>query len=171
MTFSCHVGPTSSYAARRPSTPRGWWMCTWTSLLWDMGTPLTHVVRYWCPVLVRMGVKLGWVVWVLRACSCHTMAFGSHFAMMGTSCRSGALVASYRAPGSLRDMRVTSAVVTSGARVLVAPGGSPAWRGSSHCPSRSLWLIAAAILSSSGISGSSSHVSGTSPVQTVPGGT
>ena len=39
-------------------------MCTWTSLLWDMGTPMTHVVRYWCPVLVRMRVKLGWVVWV-----------------------------------------------------------------------------------------------------------
>ena len=91
--------------------------------------------------------------------------------MMGTSCRSGALVASYRAPGSLRDMRVTSAVVTSWARVLVAPGGSLARRGSSHCPSRSLWLIAAAILSSSGISGFSSHVCGTSPVQTVPGGT
>ena len=99
-------------------------MCTWTSLLWDMGTPLTHLVRYWCPVLVRMGVKLGWVVSVLRACSCHTMASGSHFAMMGTSCRSGALVASYRAPGLLRDMRVTSAVVTSGARVLVPLGGS-----------------------------------------------
>ena len=129
------------------------------------------MVRYWCPVLVRMGVQLGWVVWVLRACPCHTMASGSHFAMMGTSCRSGALVASYRAPGSLRDMRVTSAVVTSGARVLVAPGGFPARRGGSHCPSRSLWLIAAAILSSSGISGSSSDVCGRSPVQTVPGGT
>ena len=66
---------------------------------------------------------------------------------------------------------MTSAVVTLGARVLVAPGGSPARRGSSHCPSRSLWLIAAAILSSSGTSGSSSHVCGTSPVQTGPGGT
>ena len=51
MTFSCHVGPTSSYAARWPSTPRWWYTCTWTSPLADMGTPLTHVVRYWCPVL------------------------------------------------------------------------------------------------------------------------
>ena len=32
-------------------------------LLWDMGTPLTHVVRYWCPVLARIGVRLGWATW------------------------------------------------------------------------------------------------------------
>ena len=159
------------YAARRPSTPRSWWTCTWTLSLWDMGTPLTHVVRYSCPVLVRTGVRLGQTAWVFRACSCHTMASGSHFAMIGTSCRSGALAASYRAPGSLRDMRVTSAVVTSWARALVAPGGSLARRGRSHCPRRSLWLIAVATLCSSGISGSSSHVCGTSPVQMVPGGT
>ena len=136
----------SSYAARRPSAPRWWWTCTWTSPLWDMGTPLTHVVRYWCPVLVRTGVRLGQTAWVLRACSCHSMASGSHFAMIGKSCRSEALAASYRAPGSLRDMRVTSAVVTSWARALVAPGGSLARRGSSHCPRRSLWLIAVATL-------------------------
>ena len=37
--------------------------------LCDMGTPLTHVVRYWCPVLARMGLRLGLVTWVLRACS------------------------------------------------------------------------------------------------------
>ena len=84
---------------------------------------------------------------------------------------SGALAASYRAPGSLRDMRVTSAVVTLWARALVAPGGSLARHGSSHCPRRSLWLIAVATLCSSGISGSSSHVCGKSPVQMVPGGT
>ena len=93
-----------------------------------MGTPLTHVVRYWCPVLVRTGVRLGWAAWVLRACSCHTMGSGSHFTITGTSCRSGALAASYRAPGSL-DMRVTSAVVTSWVRALVALGVVPgaAW--------------------------------------------
>ena len=34
------------------------------------------------------------------------MVSGSHFAMTGTSCRSGALAASYRAPGSLRDMHI-----------------------------------------------------------------
>ena len=171
MTFSCHVGPTSSYAARRPSTPRWWWTCTWTSPLWDMGTSLTHVVRYWCPILVRMGARLGWAAWVLRACSCHTMASGSHFAMTDTSCRSGALAASYRAPDSLRDIRVMSAVVTSWVRALVARGGSLARRGSSHCPRRGLWLIAVATLCSSRISSSSSHACGTSPVQTVPGGT
>ena len=136
-----------------------------------MGTPLTHVVRYWCPVLVRTGIRLGWAAWVLRACSCHTMASGSHFAMIDTSCRSRALAASYRAPGSLRDMRVTSANVTSWVRALVAPGGSLARRGSSHCPRHSLWLIAVATLWSSGISGSSSHACGTSPVKRVPGGT
>ena len=171
MRFSCYVGPTSSYAARRPSTPRLWWTCTWTSILSDMGTPLTHVVRYWCSVLVRTGVGLGWDAWVLRACSCHTMASGSHFAMTGKSCRPAALVALYRAPGSLRDMRVTSAFVTSWVCALVAPGGSLARRGSSHCPRRSLRLIAVATLCSSGISGSSSHACGTSPFQTVPGGT
>ena len=99
------------------------------------------------------------------------MASGSHFAMKGTSCRSGALAASYRAPGSLRGMRVTSAVVTPWVRALVAPRGSLARRGSSHCPRRSLWLIAVATLCSFGISSSSSHACGTSPVQTVPGGT
>ena len=170
MTFSCHVGPTSSYATRLPSTPRWWWTCTWTSPLWDMGTPLTHVVPYWCSVLVRTGVRLAQTAWVLRACSCHSMAFGSHFAMIGTSCRSRALAASYRAPCSLRDMRVTSAVLTSWAHALVAPGGSLARRGSSHCPRRSLWLIAVATLCSSGISSCSSHVCGTSPVLMVPGG-
>ena len=128
-------------------------------------------VRYWCPVLVRTGVKLGRAAWVLRACSCHIMASGSHYAMTGTSCRSGVLTASYMASGSLRTMRVTSAVMTSWVRDLVAPGGSLARRGSSHCPRRSLWLIAVATLCSSGISGSSSHVCGTSPVQMVPGGT
>ena len=59
MTFSCRVWPISSYAARWPFTPRWWWTCTSTSPLWDMGTPLTHVVRYGCPVLVRTGVRLG----------------------------------------------------------------------------------------------------------------
>ena len=171
MTFSCHVGPTSSYAARRPSTPRCWWTCAWTSLLWDMGTPLTHVVRYWCPVLVRMGVRLGWAVWVLSACSCHTMASRSHLAITGTSCRSAALAASYRVPGSLRDMRLTRALVTSWVCALVAPGGPLARRGSSHCPRRILRLIAVATRCSSGIFGSSSHACGTSPFQTVPAGT
>ena len=134
MTFSCHVGLTSSFAARRPSTPRWRWTFTWTPLLWDMGTPLIHVVRYWCPVLVRMGVRLEWAALVLRACFCHSMASGSHLAMTGTSCRSGALAASYRAPGSLRDMRLTSALVTSWVCALVAPRGPLARRCSSHCP-------------------------------------
>ena len=31
------------------------------------GHPLTHVVRYGCPVLARMGVRLGSPTWVLRA--------------------------------------------------------------------------------------------------------
>ena len=165
MTFSCHVGPTSSYGARRPSTPRWWWMCTWTSLLPDMGTLLTHVVPYWCRLRVRTGVKLGWAAWVLRACSSNTMASGSHLAMTGTSCRSGALAASYRAPGSLRDMRVTSALVIPWSCALVAPGGPLARRGSSHCPRCSLRLIAVATLCSAGTSASSSHVCGTTPVQ------
>ena len=169
MTFSCHFGPTSSYAARRPSTPRCWWTCTWTSLFWNMGTPLTHVVRYWCPVLVRMGVRLGRASWVLRACSCHTIASGSHLAMTGTSCTSGASVASYRARGALRDMIVTGTLVTSWVCALVAPGGPLARRGSSHCPRCSLRLIPVPNRCSSGTFGSSSHASGTSPVQTVPG--
>ena len=169
MTFSCHLGPTSSYAARRLSTPRWWWTCTWIWLLWDMGTPLTHVVRYWCHVLVRIGVRLGWAAWVFRACSCHTMAAGSHLAMTGTSCRSGALAASYRAPGSLRDMRVTSALVTSWVCAVVSPGGPLARRGSSHCPRRSSMLLAVPTRCSSGTFGSSSHGCGTSTVQTVPG--
>ena len=171
MTFSCHIGPTSSYAARRPSTTRWWWTCTWTSLLWDMDTPLTHVMRYWCTVLVRTGFGLGWAAWVLRAYSCHTMASGWHPAMTGTTCRSGALAASYRAPGSFRDMRVTSAFVTSCVRPLVAPGGSLARRGSGHCPRRSMRLIAVATCCSCGTSGPSSNACGTSPVQTAPGGT
>ena len=66
---------------------------------------------------------------------------------------------------------MTSAVVTSQARASVAPWGSLARRGSSHCPRRSLWLIAVATLCSSGISGSSSHACGTSPFQMVSGGT
>ena len=140
------------------------------SLLCHMGTPLTHVVRYWCPVLVRTGVMLGWAAWVLRACSCHTMASGSHLAMTGTSCRSGALAASYRAPSSLKDMRVTSALVTLWLCALFASGGPLARRGSSHCPRRCLRLIAVATRYSPGTSGSSSHACGTSPVQTVPGG-
>ena len=171
MTFSCHVGPTSSYAASWPSRPRWWWTCTWSSLLWNMGTPLTHVVRYWCPVLARMGVRLGRAAWVLRACFCHNMASGLHLAMIGSSCRSGALAALYRAPGSLTEMRVTSALVTSLVCALAAPGGPLGRGGNSHCPRCSLRWIAAAKCCSLGIFGSSSHVYGTSPVQTLPGGT
>ena len=33
-TFSCHPGPTHSYAPRRPSTPRSGWACTVTDALW-----------------------------------------------------------------------------------------------------------------------------------------
>ena len=33
-TFSCHPGPTHSYAPRRPSTPRSGWACTVTDVLW-----------------------------------------------------------------------------------------------------------------------------------------
>ena len=91
--------------------------------------------------------------------------------MTVTSCRSGALATSYKAPGLLRDMRLTSAFVTLWVRVLVAPGGSLARRGSSHCPRRSLRLIVVATRCSSGTSGVPSHACGTSPVQTVPGGT
>ena len=171
MTFSCHVGPISSHAARRPSHLRWWGACTWTSFLWDTGTPLTRVVQYWCLVLVRTGVRMEWAAWVLRACACHTMASGSHLAMTGKICRSGALATSYRAPGSLRDMRVRSAFVTSWVRALVAPAGALAQRGSSDCPRRSLRLIAVSTRCSSGTSGSSSHACGTSTVQTVPGGT
>ena len=54
---------------------------------------------------------------------------------------------------------------------LVAPGGPLARLGSSHCPRRSLRLIAVATCCSSGTSGFFSHACGTSPVQTVPGGT
>ena len=129
------------------------------------------MVPYWCLVLMRTGARLGWAAWVLRAYSCHTMVSGLHFAMTGTSCRSEALAASYRVPGSLRDMRVTSAFVTSWVCALVAPGGYLARRGSSHRPERSLRLIAVATLCSSGTSGSASHAWCTSPVQTVPGGT
>ena len=135
------------------------------------GHPLDDVVRYWCPVLARMGVRLGRAAWVLRACSWHNMASGSHLDMTGTFCRSAALAASYRAPGSLRDMRVPSALMTSWVCALAAPGGPLARRGSRHCPRRSLRLIAVAIICSSGIFGSSSRACGTSPDQTVPGGT
>ena len=84
---------------------------------------------------------------------------------------SGALAASYRAPSSLRDMRVMSALMTSWVCTLVAPGGPFAWRGSIRCPRRSLRLIAVATRCSSGIIGSSSHACGLSAVQTVPVGT
>ena len=33
-TFSCHPGPTHSYAPRRPSTQRSEWACTVTDVLW-----------------------------------------------------------------------------------------------------------------------------------------
>ena len=33
-TFSCHLGPTHTYALRRPSTPRLGWACTVTHVLW-----------------------------------------------------------------------------------------------------------------------------------------
>ena len=33
-TFSCHPGPTHSYAPRRRSTPRSAWACTVTDVLW-----------------------------------------------------------------------------------------------------------------------------------------
>ena len=66
---------------------------------------------------------------------------------------------------------MTSAFVTSWVRALVAPGGSLARRNSSHCPRHSLRLITVANRCSSGTSGSSSHACGTSPVQTVSGGT
>ena len=33
-TFSCHRGPTHSYAPRRPSNPRSGWACTVTDVLW-----------------------------------------------------------------------------------------------------------------------------------------
>ena len=33
-TFSCHPGPTHSYAPRRPSTPRSGWACTVPDVLW-----------------------------------------------------------------------------------------------------------------------------------------
>ena len=33
-TFSCHLGPTHSYALRRLSTPRSGWACTVTEVLW-----------------------------------------------------------------------------------------------------------------------------------------
>ena len=33
-TFSCHPGPTHSYAPRQPSTPRSGWACTVTDVLW-----------------------------------------------------------------------------------------------------------------------------------------
>ena len=61
--------------------------------------------------------------------------------------------------------------MTSWVCALVASGGRLARRGSSHCPRRSLRLIAVATSFSSGIFGSSSHACGTSTVQTVTGGT
>ena len=64
-----------------------------------------------------------------------------------------------------------NALMISRVCALVAPAGPPARRGSSHCHRRSLRLIAVANCCSSGIFGSSSHGCGTSPVQTVPGGT
>ena len=103
--------------------------------------------------------------------SCHTMGSGSHPGMTGTSCRSGALAASYRAPGSLRELRVMRALMTSWVCALAVPGGPLAQPGSSHCPRRSLRLMAVVTCCSSGIFGSSSPVCGTSTVQTVPGGT
>ena len=33
-TLSCHLGPTHSYAPRRPSIPRAGWACTVTDALW-----------------------------------------------------------------------------------------------------------------------------------------
>ena len=78
---------------------------------------------------------------------------------------------SYNVPGSLRDMRVLSALTTLWVCALVAPGGLLARRGSSHCPRRSLRLIAVVTRCYSGTFGSSSHACGTLPVQTVPGGT
>ena len=135
-----------------------------------MGTPLIHVVRYWCPVLARVGSRLGWVTWVSRGCSCRNIASGSHTAMTGTSCRSGRLAASYKAPGSLGDMRVMSILMTSWVCALAVHGGALARRGSSHCLRRSLRLIAVVIRCSLGIFGSSGHACGTPAVQTVPGG-
>ena len=72
---------------------------------------------------------------------------------------------------SLRDMRVISRLMTLRVCTLVATGGAPARRGSSHCPRPSLGWIAVGTSSSSGIFRSSSHACGTSTVQTVPGGT
>ena len=89
--------------------------------------------------------------------------------MTGTSCRSEALTGSYRTPGSLREMRLKSALVMLCA--LSVPGGPLARRGSSHCPRRTFRLIAVVSRCSSEIFGSSSHACGTSPVQTVSVGT
>ena len=75
---------------------------------------------------------------VLSACSCHSMASGSHPAMMGASWRSGALAGSYTTPDAFRDIRVTSAAMTlplAGLAVVVSR--CLCWaRG--HCPRRSL---------------------------------
>ena len=82
-----------------------------------------------------------------------------------------ALAGSYTTPGSFRNIRGPSAAVTllAGAFEVVV-SRFVRWAGI-HCPSRSLWARAVATRRSSGMSGSSSQVSGMSPVQTVPGAT
>ena len=100
-------------------------MCTWTSLLGDMGTPLTHVVQYWCPVLVRTGARLRWAAWVLRACSCHTMASGSHFAMTGTVRSFGRVVqGALFAEGHESDERICDFVGACLGRPWGVPGAA-----------------------------------------------
>ena len=60
-TFSCHPGPTHSYAPRQPSTPRSGWACTVTDVLWWRGTPLLPVGVILVPLRVLDQCQFGLV--------------------------------------------------------------------------------------------------------------